>query len=157
LWEFGIGPLLAGPPILVDTYAEQFARLDLASGDTGYSGTLAGPPILVDTYAEQFARLDLASGDTGYSGTEETRLSLTVNGTSQAEVGAMAGFGIGRAGAARLAAFHETFGEGSAAHGLWVGESGREFMNMRRCPIRVSYEPTPASALRPGPKHAMSR
>jgi hypothetical protein len=102
LSEFGIGPLLAGPPVLVDTFPELFARLDLASGDTGFSRT------------------------------EETRLSLTVDGPSQAEVGAMAGFGIGSAGTAGLAAFHEAFGEGSAAHGLRVGESGREFVNMCR-------------------------
>ena len=100
--EFGIGPLLAGPPILTDMFAELFARLDLASGGEGFSGT------------------------------EETRLDLTVDGTSQAEVGAMAAFGIGSAGAAGLAAFHETFGEGSAAHGVRIGESGREFTNMCR-------------------------
>lgn len=81
-------------------------------------------------FAELAASRDLRPGDCGLSSREKPGTRLSPYGLSQAEVGAMSGFGVGGAGATGLAAPNGAFGNRAAAHGLWLCQCRGETANL---------------------------
>jgi len=81
-------------------------------------------------FAELAASRDLLPGDCGLFGREKPGTRLAPYGLSQAEVGAVTGFGVGGAGATGLAAPNGAFGNRAAAHGLWLRQRCVELENL---------------------------
>jgi hypothetical protein len=81
-------------------------------------------------FAKLTASRDLLPGDCGLFGREKPGTRLAPYGLSQAEVGAVAGFGVSGAGATGLAAPNGAFGNRAAAHGLWLSQCGGEIANL---------------------------
>ena len=81
-------------------------------------------------FAELAASRDLLPGDCGLLGREKPGTRLAPYGLSQAEVGAVTGFGVGGAGATGLAAPNGAFGNRAAAHGLWLSQRCGELANL---------------------------
>jgi hypothetical protein len=81
-------------------------------------------------FAELAASRDLLPGDCGLFAREKPGTRFAPYSLSQAEVGAVTGFGVGGAGATGLAAPNGAFGNRAAAHGLWLGQCGGEMANL---------------------------
>ena len=81
-------------------------------------------------FAELAASRDLLPCDCGLLAREKPGTRFTPYGLSQAEVGAVTGFGVGGAGATGLAAPNGAFGNRAAAHGLWLRQCCGEIANL---------------------------
>jgi hypothetical protein len=92
----------------------------------GVGPLLAGLPIGVDTFAKFAPGRNLLLGHSGLLGGQKPRTRLACYGLSQAVVRTVASLGIPSAGAARLAALDRAFGNRTAAHRLRVSQLGDE-------------------------------
>lgn len=81
-------------------------------------------------FAELAASRDLLPCESGLLGGEKPRTRLAPNRLSEAVVRAVAGFGVGGAGATGLAAPDGAFGNRAAAHGLWLSQCCGEIANL---------------------------
>jgi len=81
-------------------------------------------------FAELAASRDLLPGDGGLFGREKPGTRLAPYGLSQAEIGAVTGFGVGGAGTTGLAAPDGAFGNRAAAHRLWLSQCCGEMANL---------------------------
>jgi hypothetical protein len=81
-------------------------------------------------FAELAASRDLLPSDRSLVAREKPGTRLTPYGLSQAEVGAVTGFGVGGAGATGLAAPDRAFRNRAAAHGLWLSQCCGEIANL---------------------------
>ncbi len=87
---------------------------------------LAAFPEGIDLASELLSAFDLMARDSGLVGREEARLSLAFHRVGEAEVGAVAGLRILRAGASRFAAFDEALRNGTTAQGDRFSERKRD-------------------------------
>ena len=87
---------------------------------------LAAFPVGIDLASKALAAFDLMARDSGLVGREKARLSLAFHRVGQAEIGAVAGPSILRAGASRFAAFNEALRDGTPAQGDRFGQRKRD-------------------------------
>ena len=78
------------------------------------------------------AGIDLPLGQSGLFGGEEARLRLASYGMREAVIRTVTSFGVLRTSATRLAALDRTVGQGTAAHGLGIGQLGGELAYLGR-------------------------
>ncbi len=93
---------------------------------------LARVPQRIHTAAKLPSGGDLPPRHVGLFRAEKARPRLAADGAGEAVVRAMAGLGILRTSALRLAALNRTFGKGATAHGLGSGQGSGELADARR-------------------------
>src|SRR5437867_8520871 len=118
---------LAGGTVVVGAFQSQIpeyagkglvASIDVVCGLPARAGLFrTGVVGGIDLASKALAAFDLMARDSGLVGREKARLSLAFHRVGQAEIGAVAGLSILRAGASRFAAFNEALRDGTPAQG----------------------------------------